>query len=215
METQRSPWADFFSGANKVFENMPEAAFLKFLPAVPKGHALDVGAGMGQNSVFLARQGFDVEALEQDKDIALKCRERMDKDGVAVKVTVDSIENHELPENKYSLIVAAWVFQFIAPDKVLPVLKKLEKALAPGGFLYIGTFSVNDAGFVYAKNRLAEHKNTIRHEKGILMHYFESGELEKELAHMEDVLSVSGTRKDYSHGEPHTHGFIELVRRKH
>lgn len=214
MESSRSAWTEFFSGANAAFNELPEATLLKFLPAVPKGRALDVGAGLGQNAVFLARQGFAVEALEQDPEIARQLRERAEKDGLGIGVISNSIEAEDLPEGKYSLIVAAWVFQFIAPDKVLPVLRKLEKALAPGGFLYIGTFSVSDAGFVNAKTRLPEHKNTVRRDNGILMHYYEPGELEKELAHFEDVVTVSGTRRDYSHGEPHTHGFIELVRRK-
>lgn len=210
----KTAWTEFFSGANQAFNELPEAALLKFLPAVPKGRALDVGAGLGQNAVFLARQGFAVEALERDPEMARRLREKAAKDGLGVKVIESSIESLELPERKYSLIIAAWVFQFVSPENTLRVLKKLEMALAPGGFLYIGTFSVLDGGFVNAKERLPGHGNSVRHPNGLVMRYFEPGELEKELAHLEDVVTASGTRRDYSHGEPHTHGFIELVRKK-
>lgn len=215
METSKSAWTDFFSGANKAYNDLPEAALLKFLPAVPKGNALDVGAGLGQNSLFLARQGFAVDALEKDPEIALKCKERTDAEKLGIKTITGSIEEQELEANKYSLIIAAWVFQFIPAEHVRAVLKKLEKALAPGGFLYIGTFSTRDAGFITGEPcPECKQKNTVKRSNGLMMHYFEPGELEKELAHLEDVVSLSGTRRDYSHGEPHTHGFIELVRRK-
>lgn len=215
METEKSVWAEFFSGANQDYNDLPEAALLKFLPAVPKGRALDIGAGLGGNSLFLARQGFAVEALEKDPEIALKCKERTDREDLGIKILTNSIEEQELEENKYSLIIAAWVFQFIPAEHVLPVLKKLEKALLPGGFLYIGTFSTRDIGFINGKPcPECKQKSTVKRDNGLLMHYFDTGELEAELAHLEDVLSASGMLKDYSHGEPHTHGFIELVRRK-
>ncbi|MDD2806420.1 MAG: methyltransferase domain-containing protein [Elusimicrobiales bacterium] len=215
METLKSLWTDFFSGANPAYNELPEAALLKFLPAVPKGNALDVGAGLGQNAAFLARQGFAVEALEKDPEIALKCKSLADREKLGIKTITGSIEEQDLAENKYSLIIAAWVFQFIPAEQVRPVLKKLEKALAPGGFLYIGTFSTRDIGFINGKTYTeSNQKNTVKRDNGLLMHYFEPGELERELAHLEDVASSSGTRKDFSHGEPHTHGFIELVRRK-
>jgi 2-polyprenyl-3-methyl-5-hydroxy-6-metoxy-1,4-benzoquinol methylase len=215
MEPAKSVWTEFFSGANQAYNDLPEAALLKFLPAVPKGRALDVGAGLGTNSLFLARQGFAVEALEKDPAIALKCKETVDREKLEVKVITNSVEEQELEENKYSLIIAAWVFQFIPAEHVLPVLRKLEKALVPGGFLYIGTFSTRDVGFINGKPcSECKQKNTVKRDNGLLMHYFDPGELEAKLAHLEDVVSASGTRKDYSHGEPHIHGFIELVRRK-
>jgi 2-polyprenyl-3-methyl-5-hydroxy-6-metoxy-1,4-benzoquinol methylase len=215
MEPLRSTWTEFFASAKQAYNDIPEPTLLKFLPDVPKGNALDVGAGLGQNSMFLAEQGFTVEALEKDPDIALKCKEKLEASGLNIKTVINSIEDHVLEENKYSLIIAAWVFQYISPEQIPAVLKKLEKALIPGGFMYIGTFSTQDVGFAGAQSNLdARYKNTVKRNNGLLMHYFEHGELEKALAHLEDVISISGTHRDYGHGEPHTHGIIELVRRK-
>ena len=213
MEPQKSTWTEFFAGAKQAYNELPEPALLKFLPNVPKGYALDIGPGLGQNSMFLAQQGFNVEALEKDADIALKCREKLDKENLKIRTITNSVEAQDLEENKYSLIVAAWVFAFISPEEVRPVLKKLEKALVPGGFLYIGTFSTKDAGFINNKPS-PEAKNTVKLSNGLAMHFFEPGELENELSHMEDIVTITGTRRDYSHGEPHTHAFIEIVRRK-
>ncbi|OGS08440.1 MAG: hypothetical protein A2270_09120 [Elusimicrobia bacterium RIFOXYA12_FULL_51_18] len=215
MQISKSTWTEFFSNARQAYNDFPEATLLRFLPDVSKGYALDVGAGLGQNSVFLAQQGFSVEALEKDPDIAVECKEKLARENLNIKIITASIENQELEENKYSLIVAAWVFQFISPKNVLPVLKKLEKSLVPGGFLYIGTFSTQGIDYTSVQSGLnGEDKNTVKLSNGLMMHYFEHGELEKELAHLEDIISISGTLRDYTHGEPHTHGIIEIVRRK-
>ena len=215
MKSSKSTWTEFFASAKQAYNDIPEAMLLKFIPDVPKGNALDIGAGLGQNSMFLVQQGFKVEALEKDPDIALKCKEKLDAEGLSIKIITNSIEDQELEANKYSLIIAAWVFQYISPEHIQPVLKKLEKALIPGGFLYIGTFSTQDVGFAGAQSNLdTRYKNTVKRNNGLLMHYFEHGELERELSHLEDIISVSGTHRDYAHGEPHTHGIIEIVRRK-
>lgn len=215
MELSKSTWTEFFSNAKQAYNDIPEPTLLRFLPDVPRGYALDVGAGLGQNSMFLAQQGFNVEALEKDPDIAVKCKEKLDRENLNIKTITASIEMQDLEENKYSLIIAAWVFQYISPENMQPVLKKLEKSLAPGGFLYIGTFSTQGIDFAGAKSVLpGENRNTVKLSNGLIMHYVEHGELETELTHLEDVISISGTLRDYTHGEPHTHGIIEIVRRK-
>jgi len=42
----------------------PNTTLEKFLPLIPKGRALDIGAGQGRNSIFLAKNGFEVEAID-------------------------------------------------------------------------------------------------------------------------------------------------------
>jgi len=71
MELSKSIWTEFFSNARQVYNDLPEATLLRFLPDVPKGYALDVGAGLGQNSVFLAQQGFSTGSTKRSLRIML------------------------------------------------------------------------------------------------------------------------------------------------
>ncbi len=46
----------------------PDPLLVKYLPQIPKGKALDIGAGEGRNSFFLAKEGFEVEAIDIVKE---------------------------------------------------------------------------------------------------------------------------------------------------
>ena len=39
----------------------------KYINEIPKGKALDIGAGEGRNSIFLAKNEFDVTAIDKIK----------------------------------------------------------------------------------------------------------------------------------------------------
>jgi 2-polyprenyl-3-methyl-5-hydroxy-6-metoxy-1,4-benzoquinol methylase len=45
----------------------PYHLLLKFFHQIPKGLVLDIGSGKGRNSFFLAKKGFEVEAIDIDQ----------------------------------------------------------------------------------------------------------------------------------------------------
>ena len=48
---------------------------VKYLDKIPKGKALDIGAGEGRNSLFLAQNGFEVKAIDKIPDGLKKCED--------------------------------------------------------------------------------------------------------------------------------------------
>ena len=119
------------------------APFLEeVLPLLPRGRALDLAAGAGREAVFLAMNGFDVEAIDDDPCILAKAEALAGRCGVRITTRAQDLERSDarLPEGRYGLVT---VFRFLHR----PLLPAIERALAPGGRLVYETFRRGQARF--------------------------------------------------------------------
>tara|TARA_A100000164_G_scaffold141055_1_gene125403 strand:- start:422 stop:1000 length:579 start_codon:yes stop_codon:yes gene_type:complete len=95
------------------------------------GKALDLACGAGRNSIFLAQNGFCVDAVDVSSVGLERARERAELLGVSVNwLNQDLLDQWKLPSERYSLII---MFRFVALD-LLPVLPEI---LEVGGSLII------------------------------------------------------------------------------
>ena len=106
-------------------------------PGVPQSRqrALDIACGLGHNAIWLAQQGWQVDAV----DISTKGLELAGECATTNDVHVDWIEadldDWNSAANKYDLVV---VFRFLDRETVPRVVRT---ALRPGGWLVYETFS--------------------------------------------------------------------------
>ena len=133
--TDRQRWDQRYRDGTYAARSWP-SAYLKRLRddglLLPGGRALDVACGRGRNSLFLAAEGYIVDAvdvsgvaiahaasaaIDQQARIRWQCRD--------VLAAPDPV-----PQNTYALIV---MFRFVAPD----LLASLLHGLAPGGILVL------------------------------------------------------------------------------
>jgi rhodanese-related sulfurtransferase len=104
--------------------------------------ALDVAAGAGREAVYLALQGFDVEAHDRDPGALARARRLAERHGVAISTVVTDLEGPgaALPAARFELVVC---FRFLHR----PLFPQLERALAPGGFLVYETYRIGQERF--------------------------------------------------------------------
>jgi tellurite methyltransferase len=152
-------------------EERPPASFLEenidFLKAsMPAGaRALDLAAGEGRNSLFLASQGFNVDAL----DFSLEGLRRTQKKAVArnlkIQAAVVNLDHFTVPENSYDLIINFFFLQRNLFDS-------MARGLKPGGLLMFETYTT-----------LHQHTNP---ERKMRPHFLlEPGELEQTFPKLE------------------------------
>ncbi len=57
-------WDHRYAGTERLFPREPDAALVELVGGLRPGRALDLGAGKGRNSLWLARQGWQVTAVD-------------------------------------------------------------------------------------------------------------------------------------------------------
>lgn len=105
--------------------------------SIPVGRALDVAAGEGRNSIWLAGQGWQVTAVDFSRAGLEKGRRLAEKAGVADRVewvTAD-LRTWSPQPGVYHLVVVAYLQ---LPDEDLrAVLTRMATGLAPGGKMIV------------------------------------------------------------------------------
>ncbi|OLV16983.1 class I SAM-dependent methyltransferase [Deinococcus marmoris] len=117
------------------------------------GPVLEVGAGTGRVTSYLARRGVDVTGLEPSARMIARAQERA-TGGQALKLVQGNMQTFQL-EQKFSLIIAPFnaLMHLYTPNEQLGALQNLHAHLDPGGQfafdLYLPRFG---------------KPNTVRHE---------------------------------------------------
>ena len=104
------------------------------------GRALDVACGHGRHALFLAARGWEVRAIDRNRDSIDALRSEAARLGLAVHADVVDLEAEQanLGREVYDLIV---VIHYLHR----PLFPALLRALAPGGYLIYETFTLDQA----------------------------------------------------------------------
>jgi len=121
----------------------PAHFLVQQLHRLPKGKVLDVAAGTGRHSLFLASQGYQVEAIDRDAKVLmqLSATARKRKLTTLTTRTIDLEQpapyEPDLGKETYDVIV---VFFYLCRS----LFPYLIEALKPGGVLLYETFTIDN-----------------------------------------------------------------------
>lgn len=120
-----------------VFGILPARPLVAIRGLLPEGRrALAIADGEGRNSVWLAEQGFQVTAFDASLVGLDKARALASKRGVTVDYRRSDIATWDWDARPYDLVVGVF-FQFLPPDDRARVFAGINRAVAPGGTLYM------------------------------------------------------------------------------
>jgi len=171
------------------------------------GRALDLGAGLGRDSLALAKRGIEVTAVDVAEAGLQKLLESAKTAGLGkqVKTRAGDLRTMDFEPETYDVIVAATVLDHMALDDALPVLDRLARSLKSGGALYVEVHTTEDPGSPVGSGarKLAPQSETA----ASVVHYFRSNELLHLLAERFRVIYYEERLEwDATHGKPHEHG---------
>jgi SAM-dependent methyltransferase len=131
-------WDERYSGAQFEWTTMPNQFVAAELPGLPPGRALDLAAGEGRNSVWLAERGWRVTAVDfsrvgLEKGRALAAARGID--GTRIEWIVADLSDYAPEPGAFDLVLIAY-FQAGAELRAT-VLRRATAALAPGGTLLV------------------------------------------------------------------------------
>ena len=146
------------------------------------GPALDIGAGDGEVSLWLAAHGFTVDALEPDQHIARMLHSRFDSSHIQLH-SLD-ILNFPLPTEHYAIIIASAVLHFIERKQLPMLAKRMIGSLISGGMLFAAVFTTDDPA---SQDTPGSGVTRVRH-------FFKPGEL-RQLFHPLEILGYEESRR--------------------
>jgi len=175
METDRIKWNQRFSSEDSYLGDRPSPFLAQEIERIkslaPGTMALDIACGEGRNSIYLARQGFNVTALDIS-DVGIdKGRKRAEEAGVVVDFRQADLEGYGITE-KFDLIIN---FNFL----LRTLIPEEARALTPGGLLVFDTI-------LESPQPEAGHNPDYLLRRGELRRIFEG--FDGEILHAEELL---------------------------
>ena len=211
-----SSWEEDYRSVKSLWGLEPDHVLAKYSRLIPRGNVLDLGIGEGRNALFFAKMGYEVEGVDISSTAIERCAERAKNANLRIKLDVKDLRETDIPEGRYSLIIAAWVLNFFKRIEIEEIVKDVKNGLKGGGFFYTGVLSVEDPGYESAKKDLPllEENTFFSEKRGLCMHYFTKDEILSLVSDFKIIHCSEGRELDLSHGEPHYHGFIEIMGQK-
>ncbi len=112
---------------------------------IPPGRALDVACGAGRNALWLAGQGFNVDAIDISAAALARVGEAAATRGLAIRLLEHDLDRPLELEANYQLIL---MFRYVNS----PLLRQLTEYLVPGGWLICEEHMVSDADVIGPQN---------------------------------------------------------------
>ncbi|MFC1938511.1 class I SAM-dependent methyltransferase [Chloroflexota bacterium] len=108
---------------------------------LPVGRALDVAMGSGQNAVYLAEMGFDVEGVDISPEAVNSALELAGKAGVAINARIGNLgDKYYIKNGVYDVIIC---FNYLQRS----LIPEIKSGLRKGGMMVYETFIVDQAQF--------------------------------------------------------------------
>jgi len=202
---------------NNILSLKPVKRVREVIKLVSKGKVLDIGAGKGRNSFFLARNGFKVTAIDISPE-NIKFIKKFSKNyKLDIKAKRIDIRKFKSPLKNYSLVIAVSVLDFLRKKEIQEVAEKIKKSLKENGILYLSVFSTKDSFMEKLKRQgfKETEKNTFYLFKANLFrHFFTKKEVRKLFKELEAIYLKEEKFLDKSHEPSHFHNVIEFIGRK-
>jgi len=133
LKSDQKRWDERFR--RKEFALGKEAnPFLKrHIPLLPKGKTLDIATGEGRNAIFLAQNGFDVDAVDISRKGLRKAQKLAKEVGVKIHTLCADLDTYPIKQEDYDLITN---FYFLKRS----LIPKIKRGLKKGGRIVFETY---------------------------------------------------------------------------
>jgi len=136
------------------------------------GRALDVASGNGRNALYLAKEGFAVEAWDRDAEALKALARKALESGLSITTRlVDLEEDPSIPAETFDLVV---IFYYLQRNLIPSIIK----ALRPGGIVVYETFLIdNHVRYNHPRHRefCLEHNELLALFQGLRILAYQEG----------------------------------------
>jgi len=204
-----------YSRFDNYFGNFPEDILIKYVDKIPAGsHVLDIGAGQGRHSVYLAEEGCFVDAVDSS-ETAIEILKKF-RHGKINYIQTD-VSKFQSPSNYYSAILLFGIIQILTPKEINNLVDNTKLWIKNGGLIFVTAFGKDDDIYKNCKKSWKEiEKNSFESDDNRVRTFLDKNEILSLFSGFEIIHHWEGLGKKHRHGDGpvEQHSMIELVARK-
>lgn len=136
MKSDQKKWDEKYRAKAFAKGAGPNPFLKKNIRLLGQGRALDIAAGTGRNAVFLAQNGWTVEAVDISRVGLKKGQQWARQNHVAIRTICADLDSYPFEKERYDLIAN---FYFL--DRRL--IPKMKRGLKMGGKIIFETYVAN------------------------------------------------------------------------
>jgi tellurite methyltransferase len=133
MKADQKRWDKRFGRREFALGKDPNPFLKKHIHLLPKGKALDIATGEGRNAVFLAQNGFEVDAVDISEKGLKKGQKLARERGVKINTFLVDLDQYQIDKERYDLIAN---FYFLR-RRLIP---RIKQWLKKGGRVIFETY---------------------------------------------------------------------------
>ena len=147
----QAQWDNRYAEQDRLWSGNPNGALVAEVAGLTPGRVLDVGCGEGADAIWLARNGWDVTAIDVSTVALERAALHAQEAGVTVQWMHADLAEARLPAATFDLVSAQYPALLRTPDSAAE--RALLEAAAPSGLLLLvhhadmETHEPHDGGF--------------------------------------------------------------------
>lgn len=139
----KKEWDRKYSSGEGISERSPSRLLMEFLPLLPRGKALDIACGEGRNAIYLAKNGYEVDAVDISEVAVNKARTAAGD--LRTSFIQADLTEFRIPEDTYDVIVN---FNYLERS----IVSSIKDGLRKGGYLIFETYTLEQREFGPPRN---------------------------------------------------------------
>ncbi len=204
-----------YSESSELFGNEPESILIKYHDMISRVYpiVLDIGAGQGRNSYFLAKKGFELNSI----DPSSKAIEQISINSELfdnINAYNCDFQDFEPIKKPFGAILIFGLLQILSREQISKLICKIGNWSTEGTLLFITAFATGDPSFLkISKNWNKIDRNCYSDNNGNFRTFFEPDEILQLFDYKELIYNWSGMGALHRHGNSpeHQHSLIQIV----
>lgn len=204
-----------YSRHKNYFGDTPEEILVKYVDKIHAGSCvLDIGAGQGRHSFYLAEKDCIVDAVDSSQAAIDILRKQQHKN---IHHIESDISKFNSPSNYYSAILLFGIIQILTWEEINDLIKNVKLWTQNSGHVFVTAFGKDDDKYKNCKSNWNEIGiNSFESDDKRVRTFLECDQILELFNGFKIVHHWEGLGKKHRHGDGaiEQHSMIELVARK-
>ncbi len=193
----------------------PDPLLVRFYSLLERRHrVLDMGAGQGRHTFFLARSGFEVDAVDVSAEAVKAVTATAAREGLPVRAYHSGFDRFFPRSDRYGGVLLFGLLQTLAWDQIDFLIEMVRLWCAAGGLIFVTAWNTTDPSYEECRATWKTlGRNSFRAKSGEIRTFFSPGEILKVFPDFDVIHHWEGQGPLHRHGDepPERHGRVEAV----